>query len=76
VFCETCGHSQFVHEDGGNRACLYSVCDCNRFVVGAEAWEPSAGFPPSIRACSPKGWGTGTRSVPQPSAFVLGPSTR
>ena len=29
--------------------------------------------PPGIRACSPKGWGTGTRSVPQP--FVLGPST-
>lgn len=31
--------------------------------------------PPGIRACSPKGWGTGTRSVPQPFVFVLGPST-
>ena len=31
--------------------------------------------PPGIRACSPKGWGTGTRSVPQPFVFVLGSST-
>ena len=37
---------EFVHEDGGNRGCLYSVCDCNRFVVGAEARDPSAGFSP------------------------------
>jgi hypothetical protein len=35
VFCGTCGHSQFVHEDEGDRGCRYSVCDCNRFVVGA-----------------------------------------
>lgn len=38
VFCATCGHSEFVHE--GNRGCRYSVCDCNRFVVGAEAELP------------------------------------
>ena len=40
VFCAACGHSEFVHE--GNRACRYSVCDCNHFVVGAEARDPSA----------------------------------
>jgi hypothetical protein len=67
VYCGTCGHSQFVHEDDGDRRCLYSVCDCNRFVVGAEARDPSArSLPPGIRACSPEGWGTDTRSVPQP----------
>ena len=35
VFCATCGHSEFVHTDDGSRRCLYVVCDCNRFVVGA-----------------------------------------
>jgi hypothetical protein len=46
VFCATCGHSEFVHD--GNRGCRYSVCDCNRFVVGAEArLDPSARSRPS-----------------------------
>ena len=68
VFCAACGHSEFVHD--GNRECRYSVCDCNRFVVGAEARDPSArSLPLGIRACSPMGWGTGTRSVPQPSGL-------
>jgi hypothetical protein len=73
VYCGTCGHSQFVHEDDGDRRCLYSVCDCNRFVVGAEARDPSArSLPPGIRACSPEGWGTDLVSVPNPPAFVPG----
>jgi hypothetical protein len=35
AFCATCGHSEFVHADNGNRPCVFSVCDCNRFIVGA-----------------------------------------
>lgn len=35
VFCATCGHSEFVHADNGNQRCLFAVCDCNRFIVGA-----------------------------------------
>jgi hypothetical protein len=26
-----CGHSAFVHEDGKDAACLYSVCPCSGF---------------------------------------------
>ena len=36
VFCATCGHSEYVHDDdvhgdddGGS--CLYSVCQCSGF---------------------------------------------
>ena len=47
-------HSQFIHEDDGNRGCLYTVCDCNRFVVGAEARTPRPGsLPRRIRAPLP-----------------------
>ena len=78
VFCVTCGHSEFVHE--GNRGCLYSVCDCNRFLVGAEArLDPSArSVPlPGIRACSPKGWGHRYEiGSPTLRPSFLGPSTR
>ena len=44
------------HEDDGNRGCLYTVCDCNRFVVGAEARTPRPGsLPRRIRAPLPEG---------------------
>ena len=56
VSCGTCRHSEFVHENDGIRRCLYTVCDCNRFVVGAEARTPRPGpSPRRIRAPSPKG---------------------
>ena len=56
VLCGTCGHSQFIHEDDGNRGCLYTVCDCNRFVMGAEARTPRPGsLPRRIRAPLPEG---------------------
>ena len=29
--CAGCEHSGFVHEDGGDRACLYSGCECRRY---------------------------------------------
>jgi len=32
--CE-CGHSAFVHEDGKDAACLYSVCPCSGFTRDA-----------------------------------------
>jgi predicted nucleic-acid-binding Zn-ribbon protein len=35
VLCATCGHSEFVHADNGDRRCRYSVCDCDRFVLDA-----------------------------------------
>lgn len=35
VYCATCGHSEYVHADNGNRRCLYTLCDCNRFIAGA-----------------------------------------
>ena len=35
VYCATCGHSEYVHADNGNPRCLYTVCDCNRFIAGA-----------------------------------------
>jgi hypothetical protein len=35
VYCATCGHSEYVHADNSNRRCLYTVCDCNRSIVGA-----------------------------------------
>jgi len=46
VLCATCGHSEFVHADKGNRRCLYSVCDCNPFVVGAELDLSTQVLPP------------------------------
>jgi hypothetical protein len=57
VFCATCGHSEFVHSEDGNRDCLYSVCDCNRFDVGARL-DPSARSPlPGIPRPLPGGLG-------------------
>jgi hypothetical protein len=41
IFCATCRHSESVHADA---SCLYSVCDCDRFVVGASL-EASARSP-------------------------------
>ena len=35
IYCATCGHSEYVHADNNNRRCLYTVCDCNRFIAGA-----------------------------------------
>jgi hypothetical protein len=68
VWCAICLHSEFLHAEDGNRRCLFSVCECNRFVVGAVVRDPTAGSPlPGIRARSSEGWGTDTRSVPQPS---------
>ena len=46
VYCAICGHTEFVHADNGNRRCLYSVCDCNRFIVD-EMPEGSAQVLPS-----------------------------
>jgi hypothetical protein len=69
MFCATCEHPEIVHAEDGNRDCVYSVCDCNRFVVGARL-DPSARSPlPGIRARSPEGWGTDARSGPQPSGL-------
>ena len=35
VYCATCGHSEYVHADNGNQRCLYTVCDCHRYIAGA-----------------------------------------
>jgi hypothetical protein len=35
IYCATCGHSEYVHADNNDRRCLYTVCDCNRFIAGA-----------------------------------------
>jgi hypothetical protein len=35
AYCATCGHSEYVHSNGGNQRCLLSGCDCNAFIVGA-----------------------------------------
>jgi hypothetical protein len=35
ALCATCGHSDFIHSDNGNRWCLYAECGCNVFIVGA-----------------------------------------
>jgi hypothetical protein len=35
IYCATCGHSEYVHADNSDRRCLYTVCDCNRFIAGA-----------------------------------------
>jgi hypothetical protein len=34
LFCATCGHSEAVHSNSGDRRCLRSVCSCHRFIVG------------------------------------------
>ena len=69
VFCAACGHSEFVHE--GNRECRYSVCDCNRFVVGAEARDPSARSLPLASAPAPRRVGAPIQDrFPNPPAFV------
>jgi hypothetical protein len=34
TFCDACEHSEFVHRDDGERACLYSVCTCEGFRKG------------------------------------------
>jgi hypothetical protein len=77
VFCATCGHSEFVHE--GDRGCRYSVCDCNRFVVGAEArLDPLGKVRPPSLASAPA-----PRRVGEPISYrcptlrpsFLGPST-
>jgi hypothetical protein len=67
AFCAACGHSEFVHE--GDRACRYSVCDCNRFVVGAEARDPSARSLPLASAPAPRRVGAPVRDrFPNPSS--------
>lgn len=35
VFC-SCGHSEFIHSDRENRACLWSECHCSGFALRAE----------------------------------------
>src|SRR6266540_6484535 len=35
VFC-SCGHSEFIHSDRQNRACLWSECLCSGFALRAE----------------------------------------
>ena len=35
VFCEACGHSEFVHGDNESRSCLFSECDCEGFRLSA-----------------------------------------
>jgi hypothetical protein len=46
VFCATCGHWEFIHADNGSNRCLYSECECNRFVVGAVLETSARVLPP------------------------------
>ena len=45
VFCATCGHSEFVHSDHGNRRCVSAACDCNGLVAGAFPEASAQVFP-------------------------------
>jgi hypothetical protein len=46
IFCAICGHSELVHSNAGTRKCLLTVCDCDRFVVGATPEIPAQVYPP------------------------------
>ena len=74
VFCAASGHSEFVHE--GDRACRSSVCDRNRFVVGAEARDPRPGPSPWHPRLLPEGFGAPVRDrFPNPSSSSLESTT-
>jgi len=45
AYCETCGHSEWVHSDAGLWACLKPECDCQGFIVGAAPEVSAQVFP-------------------------------